>query len=113
MTCAKTVLEENSVPEPNTGCSLWTRAHEGPGYKTGRGYGSLQYKGVKYRAHRLAWEANNGPIPAGMYVLHSCDTPCCVNIDHLFLGTPQDNMTDMARKKRGRNQSHYRNIKGT
>ena len=52
------------------------------------------------RAHRLAWELANGPIPAGLSVLHRCDNPRCVNVDHLFLGTQRDNVLDSICKGR-------------
>lgn len=62
---------------------------------TGRGSGTLL-------AHRAAWIAFNGPIPEGMWVLHKCDVRACINPDHLFLGTAQDNSDDMKRKGRHR-----------
>ena len=50
--------------------------------------------------HRLAWEAEHGPIPEGMLVLHHCDNPPCYNIQHLFLGTHADNLADAQAKGR-------------
>jgi hypothetical protein len=52
--------------------------------------------------HRAAWLLYRGEVPEGQSVLHSCDVPSCVNPDHLFLGSQQDNLSDMARKNRGR-----------
>src|SRR5690348_11100206 len=64
------------------------------------GYGTT--KGKHPKAHRLAWELFNGPIPDGMNVLHKCDVRNCVNPDHLFIGTQLDNMRDMVSKGRWR-----------
>jgi hypothetical protein len=54
----------------------------------------------KVSAHRMSYAAHKGPIPPGMVVRHKCDTPACVNPDHLEPGTQADNIADMF--KRGR-----------
>lgn len=76
-------------------CLIWT------GPTANFGYGSLTYLGTIRRAHRVVWEMANGPIPEGMCVLHRCDTPPCVRLAHLFLGTRTDNMADKNAKGRG------------
>jgi hypothetical protein len=84
-----------AIPEPNSGCWLWC------GTISGDGYGSLFYAGRSHRAHRVAWAEEHGEDPGDGHVMHSCDTPLCVNPDHLKLGTHQENMADKARKARG------------
>lgn len=81
---------------PMSGCWLWSDAPDDCGY------GRLGLPGNQMvKAHRLSYELHRGPIPDGLQVLHSCDTPPCVNPDHLFLGTHDDNMADRERKGRG------------
>lgn len=87
-------LDGKWTPEPNTGCYLWF------GARSGFGYGSFTRGGKKFDAHRYAFEQAYGPISAGLWVLHRCDVPECVNPEHLFLGTHGDNMADMTRKGR-------------
>jgi hypothetical protein len=65
-------------------------------------YGAITIRGVRWVASRLCWRLFRGPIPAGKYICHKCDTPRCVNIDHLFVGSPTDNSRDMVSKQRNR-----------
>lgn len=64
------------------------------------GYGMKSREGRMHRAHRLAYMDSVGPIPAGIRVLHRCDNPPCINPEHLFLGTHDDNMQDKLAKGR-------------
>lgn len=87
--------------QPN-GCWYWTAA------KCSCGYGRVAIKRLwpnSVGAHRVAYMQFIGEIPEGMCVCHTCDTPCCVNPEHLFLGTHQENMDDMVRKGRSRRGS--------
>jgi hypothetical protein len=72
-----------------------------------KGYGQVNsLKNFHSKAsHRVAWEITNGLPPEGLLVLHKCDNPCCVNPDHLFIGTAKDNTADMYAKGRERNLS--------
>ena len=80
-------------PDPDTGCWLWVGGVNSDGYGTWSAHGET-------KAHRGSWVMHNGGIPEGMHVLHKCDRPNCVNPDHLFLGTHQDNMADLRKKGR-------------
>lgn len=55
------------------------------------GYALVKFRRSTTGAHRVSWIAHNGKIPDGMWVLHRCNNPICVRIDHLYLGTPQEN----------------------
>lgn len=81
-------------------CWLWTAT------TTPTGYGKIRREdqGELVYAHRYSWELHYGPVPAGLMVLHHCDTPSCVRPDHLFLGDQVANMRDMAAKGRGARQ---------
>jgi HNH endonuclease len=94
--------------DASTGCWLWTAWRDRDGYghiargKAGEGM---------IKAHRASWILNVAEIPAGLQVLHRCDTPSCVNPDHLFLGTNADNRKDSVSKGRHQHGSRRRDSK--
>lgn len=90
---------------PTTTCMEWTGVRDDVG--RGRIQGRVSEGREKFIASRLAWEHAYGPIPEGLWVLHRCDNPSCVNPLHLFLGTHTDNMVDRSQKERQpRGESH-------
>lgn len=82
--------------EDPSGCWVWTAN------KNNKGYGLFRPGGVapKALAHRLSYEDEKGPIPKGLFILHSCDNPACVNPSHLRVGTPKENVADMDARMR-------------
>ena len=87
-------LDAKSTIVPFCGCQLWF------GASVPSGYGVSHYEGRQQYAHRVAWQLKHGPIPDGLLVLHVCDMPACINVNHLFLGTDADNMADKMAKGR-------------
>lgn len=87
-------LRRNSDDAAN-GCRLWVG-----GFRNRGGYGVFVFDGKIKLAHRASYELAKGEIPSGLCVLHSCDTPGCINPDHLRLGTPADNAADRNAKGR-------------
>jgi hypothetical protein len=72
-------------------CWIWT------GHLNRDGYGQFKitdrpghYRTV--RAHRWAWEAAHGPVPAGLTLDHLCGRPACVRPDHLEPCTAAENL---------------------
>lgn len=94
----KTLQERFDIytSKKSDGCWEWV------GSKDPHGYGRLNIDGTPILAHRLSYKLHYGDFPQEKIVCHKCDTPKCVNPEHLFLGTYQDNMDDMERKGRAR-----------
>jgi len=75
-------------------CWLWA------GCEHPSGYGKFRLNMQHLPAHRASYILHYGEFDRGLLVCHKCDTPLCVNPDHLFLGTQKDNMQDMINKGR-------------
>ena len=87
-------------------CWLWT----GTKFSDGRGMFHIPRTGHSICAHRQSWIIYRGEIPKGKLVCHKCDVGHCVNPDHLFLGTSQDNTNDMLQKRRGNAWGHRQKL---
>lgn len=88
-------VEDNGIPEPNSGCILWV------GQVDQKGYGILKSRGRQLRANRVVLGLKLGAeIPEGICACHHCDTPGCINPDHIFPGTNADNVRDSVLKGR-------------
>lgn len=96
----KDILTQYSVNE--NGCWLWSKYCSSSTAGHYGGYGIVRHGGKLIKAHRLSYEFHIGIIPQGKWVLHRCDTPQCINPDHLFIGTNQENQDDMYLKGRGK-----------
>lgn len=97
----QTRFDANWTPEPNTGCFLWFGIQ-----RNACGYGGFRFRNKMHLSHRLAWEWANGQSASGMVVRHTCDTPECVNPDHLAVGSIADNMRDRAVRNRTARGEH-------
>ena len=91
-------IRNNSVWVPFCGCWIWMFSLSGK-------YGQLIALGENY-AHHVSYIVFKGPITKGFHVCHTCNTPPCVNPDHLYLDTQQGNMQYAIRCQRHVSLTH-------
>lgn len=96
-------LERLIFYSPN-GCWIWLGQR-----RKEDNYGLIKIDGRLTRVHRVSYEVFKGPIPEGLFVCHHCDVPLCINPNHLFLGTLQENNLDMYKKGRNYKSSGEKN----
>lgn len=93
-TGALTRFMDNCEPVTESGCWIWMKT------ENWKGYGIASLDGKNIGVHRLAYKLFKGDIPSSLFVCHTCDVRCCVNPDHLWIGTYTDNNRDMMSKRR-------------
>lgn len=90
------MLDERSEFVTESGCQIWLKSLDPCGY------GRMRWQSKEQKAHRLSVLAEGINIPEGSVVMHSCDTPSCINPKHLRVGSQKSNMRDCWAKGRGR-----------
>ena len=89
-------FDDLSVAEPNSGCIIWL------GALNDSGYGRVKIRSKFRRAHIVAWEQANGPVPDGLVIDHLCRVRCCINPLHMEVVTQGENVRRGVRdRKRG------------
>jgi len=77
-----------NYPGNDQDCWEWTA------YVLWDGYGQFRFFGKNIKCHKVSYMYYFGPIPPGLWILHKCNNKLCVNPNHLYAGTRQDNAND-------------------
>lgn len=86
-------LAARTVRDEETNCLEWTKGLHS-------GYAYARFGRKSRNVSRAVWEHHYGEIPEGCFICHKCDNRKCVEISHLFVGSPNDNIQDMIAKGR-------------
>ncbi len=100
-------LMERVVVDPTTVCWNWT------GKLMHHGYGRMELGGKQMYAHRASWAIHQREVPEGKILCHHCDNRRCVNPEHMYVGTAQDNSNDAVERDRLERGAHRYNSKLT
>ena len=103
--CVSGYKKKKSIAAFYNGLLVNGECHEWQRKRNKSNYGLFKYENQWSLAHRVSYILSRGDIPEGLFVCHSCDNPPCVNPDHLWLGTHQDNMDDMVKKGRSKRKT--------
>lgn len=106
---AKTLQEyydQRVIKYSEDDCWMFTTSGDKNGYPQVIGSKHCAQLGLT-RAHQVAYVLYKGQIPKGLIVCHHCDNPFCVNPNHLFVGTINDNNQDMVSKGRNLGGINY------
>lgn len=86
-----------SFVKDSSGCHVWVKS------KDRNGYGKISILRKSVQAHRYSWEMyNNQKIPDDMVVMHLCNNKCCVNPEHLKIGSRSENSAHAVMTNRAR-----------
>jgi len=106
-------FEERYIPEPNSGCWLWTG--DVLINKMGKSYGYFRKSGKSVMAHRFSFEVYKNDIPTGLQIDHLCCNTLCVNPEHLEPVSASENSKRHIRRNYGMvcKNGHHRSVFGT
>lgn len=96
------------VKKTTQGCWEWTASQFAGGY--GKFSQATRYNRSPY-AHIFSYQLHYTDYDKSKMVCHKCDNKLCVNPDHLFLGTAQDNTDDMISKSRNHTRVKEEEVK--
>lgn len=84
-------FEKYCMPDPNSGCWLWSA------WSDRNGYGRIRVGNVSVGrrivfTHRFSYTIHKGDIPEGLVIDHLCKNTNCCNPDHLEAVTTRENV---------------------
>lgn len=94
-------MEFANLPKPTSPCWEWQ------GERSHNGYARARLNSKHRAVHRFLWEKTRGPVPVGWDVMHLCDNPPCIRLDHLEIGPKDVNIAmKVARNRQAKGEGH-------